>query len=259
VTKDPAFLFYPDNFIGGTALMTDEQAGIYIKALCAQFLNGHFTDEQLERVCKKDSEVKSKFIKDEKGLWYNERLEHEKKKRTSFSESQTAKINKRWDNNTGVIPGNYRGNTQVDTKAHTQTIPSISISNSISNTNSITKKTIQPDKPVDPRLKSFTDIFNSVWNFNREGKAAYTQAAFSQLKTLLVRQPEITGAQFEAATKACVSDSFHSKNFSLIYVSTHFETLLNLKKAADNAKAIGNPSRFVGEFERNAEAKYAGM
>ena len=31
--KDPAFLFYPNDFIVGTLMMTDEEVGIYIRLL----------------------------------------------------------------------------------------------------------------------------------------------------------------------------------------------------------------------------------
>lgn len=89
MAKDPAFLFYTDNFQSGTQFFTDEQVGKYIRLLCAQHLHGHLSEKQVLMICKtKDEEVMSKFIKDAEGKYYNERLEMEVLKRKNFSESR---------------------------------------------------------------------------------------------------------------------------------------------------------------------------
>lgn len=129
--KHPAFSFYPDNFLGGTLLMTNEQVGIYIRALCTQALNGPLTDEQLESASEGHAEVKAKFIKNEKNLWYNERLEFEKNRSEAFSKSQTERINKRWNKEYPGIKKTYPGITPVSKTYPGNTlspvIPSVSL------------------------------------------------------------------------------------------------------------------------------------
>ena len=89
MAKDPAFLFYPNDFTSGTRFMTDEQVGKYIRLLCAQFDCGHLSEKDMIMICKSyDIDIFSKFIKDSDGKFYNERLENEKFKRTKFCESR---------------------------------------------------------------------------------------------------------------------------------------------------------------------------
>lgn len=85
MAKDPAFLFYPGDFNTGTQFFTDEQVGKYMRLLMAQHQHGHLTENQVIIICKSyDKDVMSKFKKDDKGLWYNERLESEVIKRKNF-------------------------------------------------------------------------------------------------------------------------------------------------------------------------------
>ena len=46
MAKDPAFLFYPSDFLTGTMFMTDEQVGKYIRLLCAQHQKGHLCEKR---------------------------------------------------------------------------------------------------------------------------------------------------------------------------------------------------------------------
>ena len=87
--KDPAFLFYSNDFLTGTFLMTDEQIGRYIKLLCLQHQKGHLKEKDMLNICKEyDEDIFSKFIQDEQGNYYNKRLEEEAEKRNKFVESR---------------------------------------------------------------------------------------------------------------------------------------------------------------------------
>lgn len=87
--KDPAFLFYPNDWLGGTIGMTFEEKGAYMELLMMQFNRGHMTEHMIGQVVGQNwSTLKSKFIQDENGLWYNVRLEEEKNKRQSYTESR---------------------------------------------------------------------------------------------------------------------------------------------------------------------------
>ena len=89
MAKDPAFLFYPNDYIGGTMGMTFEEKGAYMELLMMQFNRGHMTTHMIgQTVGQLWVNIQDKFIQDEKGLWYNERLEQEKEKRKTFTESR---------------------------------------------------------------------------------------------------------------------------------------------------------------------------
>ena len=80
--KDPAFLFYSQDFLTGTYLMNYEQRGKYITLLCLQHQKGHLTTEQMSQILEDtDHEVSGKFIQDEEGKWFNPRADREKLKR----------------------------------------------------------------------------------------------------------------------------------------------------------------------------------
>jgi uncharacterized protein YdaU (DUF1376 family) len=93
MAKDPAFLFYPNDYIGGTMGMTFEEKGAYIELLMLQFNRGHMDSHMIAHcIGQLWLRIKSKFIQDENGLWYNERLDIEKTKRKAFSESRRNNI-----------------------------------------------------------------------------------------------------------------------------------------------------------------------
>ena len=87
--KDPAFLFYSNDFLSGTILMSNEEVGKYIRLLCLQHQRGHLKEKDMLNICNTYNEdIFSKFKKDEEGNYYNERLEYETNKRKAYSESR---------------------------------------------------------------------------------------------------------------------------------------------------------------------------
>lgn len=89
--KDPAFLFYSQDFFMGTYGMTDAQVGQYIRLMCLQHTKGHLSEDVMAGAMggELDAAVMSKFKIDENGLYYNERLEEEVSKRKRYSESRS--------------------------------------------------------------------------------------------------------------------------------------------------------------------------
>lgn len=83
--KDPAFLFYSESFLIGTMFMSDEEIGQYIKLMCIQHQKGHLPTSLIE---KSSPVVQDKFIQDDAGMWFNERLEYEIKRRAKYTESR---------------------------------------------------------------------------------------------------------------------------------------------------------------------------
>lgn len=91
MAKDPAVLFYYSDFLTGTAFMTDDELGKYIKILCHQADKGKLTKQQVLSICKASvipNNIQEKLLTDENGLMYNKRMLEEKEKRVKFSESR---------------------------------------------------------------------------------------------------------------------------------------------------------------------------
>lgn len=89
MSKDPAFLFYTQDFYTGTVFFTDEQVGKYIRLLCLQHQTGHLEEKHMINICKTyDFDIFSKFKRDSEGKYYNERLDSEINRRTKYSNSR---------------------------------------------------------------------------------------------------------------------------------------------------------------------------
>lgn len=89
MAKDPAFLFYPNDWIGGTMGMTFEEKGAYVELLMLQFNRGHMTKHMIaQAVGQLWVKIEDKFRMDTDGLYYNARLDLEKEKRKNYSKSR---------------------------------------------------------------------------------------------------------------------------------------------------------------------------
>lgn len=89
--KDPAFLFYPGDWVGGTLLLNRAQKGAYMDILIAQFNNGPLTLEEIKTLLGADfghwNSLSKKFSFMD-GRYTNERLEIEKNKRSAYTSSR---------------------------------------------------------------------------------------------------------------------------------------------------------------------------
>ena len=89
MAKDPAFLFYPNDYIGGTMGWSFEEKGAYMEILMMQFNRGHMTEHMIGHIVGQLwDKLKDKFEVDDKGLYFNVRLEEEKTKRQRFTNSR---------------------------------------------------------------------------------------------------------------------------------------------------------------------------
>ena len=87
MSKDPAFLMYSSDFLTGVTDLTMEERGQFITLLCLQHQKGHLTKKVMQLQCHgiPTADVLAKFRIDENGLYYNERVEEERKKRAAHS------------------------------------------------------------------------------------------------------------------------------------------------------------------------------
>lgn len=110
--KDPAFLFYASDFLGGVSDLTMEERGQYITLLCLQQQKGHLSRKVIGLCLGFDwdnasPDLRKKFIEDEDGLFFNPRLESELAKRQKFVEKQR---------NNGVRGGRPKNPNETQTK-----------------------------------------------------------------------------------------------------------------------------------------------
>lgn len=94
MAKDPAFLFYPGDYISGTMHLDFECKGAYIDLLMLQFQKDHMTLHMIKQVLghKFDhiwSLINDKFIEKD-GFFYNDRLRREKENRINFCKSRSS-------------------------------------------------------------------------------------------------------------------------------------------------------------------------
>lgn len=89
--KDPAFLFYYQDWLVGTYFLNRREKGAYMDLLCYQADKGVLTLQTIKEILNGDFEcwqkLKEKFI-EEGGIFYNKRLRFEKEKRDKFNDSR---------------------------------------------------------------------------------------------------------------------------------------------------------------------------
>lgn len=145
MAKDPAFLFYSQDFFTGVSTMNFDDRGKYITILCLMHQQGRMSEESISFLVGSISvNLKSKFRIDEKGLWYNERLETETEKRNKFTESRR---------NNGLLGG--RGKKK--TKAIAKPI-GIHKDNLMENVNEIENKDLNINNGVVHEIQKFVSV-----------------------------------------------------------------------------------------------------
>jgi uncharacterized protein YdaU (DUF1376 family) len=113
--KRPAFQFYPADFLVGTAMMSAEEVGCYIRLLCYQWdSNGLPNDDaQLARLggCHGNAValIRHKFGMCQDGLLRNARLEEVRQEQEQYREKQRENAKKRWVGNATAMPPHDSG------------------------------------------------------------------------------------------------------------------------------------------------------
>ena len=94
MARDPAVLWYFNDWQGGTITLSRHLKGCYMDLLHAQFNSGHLSIEEIKTVLGSDfgqswPTLQKKFVRDEStGLYYNARLIFEAEKRKSYGSSR---------------------------------------------------------------------------------------------------------------------------------------------------------------------------
>jgi len=93
MSKDPAFLFYYQDFLVGTDHMTNEEVGAYIRCLCHQAHKGAIAKLHLDKICKKQkiaNSIYEKFVSDGNGNLKNKKLDEVLEQRQAYIKHQAA-------------------------------------------------------------------------------------------------------------------------------------------------------------------------
>jgi len=106
MSKDPAFLFYYQDFLVGTDHMTNEAVGAYARCLCYQAHKGFVSVDHMRSICKKQKTMDAildKFESDGTGNLFNNKLKEIQNARDAYlkhqSESGKKGAKKRWQDN----------------------------------------------------------------------------------------------------------------------------------------------------------------
>lgn len=114
MAKDPAFLFYYQDFLVGTDDFKNEEVGAYIRCLCIQAAKGGISANHMIKICESPDVhnlIKKKFIwYPEEGVFRNERLSEEVEKRKRFCESRGK--NKKGKKHVKIISKSYENHME---------------------------------------------------------------------------------------------------------------------------------------------------
>ncbi len=120
--KDPAFLFYPGDFLMGVSDLTMEERGQLITLLSMHHQKGRLSKKSIDvAVPNVSKDVLAKFSIDQKGLYYNKRLEEEADKRRKHCQKQSHNAKKGWEKRKSQ--NQIKGRTRKDAMACATAMP----------------------------------------------------------------------------------------------------------------------------------------
>ena len=252
--RSPWFAFYPDDWIGGTRIMSLAGRGAYLDLLAYQFTAGLIPKDD-RTICRIigafpeeweaiKGEVLPKFEETEDGF-VNRRLEKEAAERAEIRSKRVEAINKRWNKqDTKEIQDGYKSIDLVDTSPTTSPTTSPS-DNSIVNSygiNSCPSPMDVGEKSDGPKKKrnrpTEPDGFAEFWNAVpiKIGKGA-ARKAWARATKATPAADIMAGLESyrsgEAKRQACQGHE---------YRPLHPATWLNQERWSDEAPAAASPT-----------------
>lgn len=247
MAKDPAFLFYPGDWLGGTMTFSRSHKGAYMDLLMVQFNNGHMSLSDVEMVLGNDFgsmwelKLKAKFKQDSAGLFYNQKLEDEVIKRKNFSESRRKNLNhKKGHMEPHMENENENENKDVNGKEN--------------------KKSVEKKKQkVHPEFSNCMEVYFNFMKTQTGASPRIGPADGRALKEIINYLEKFPGAQsgeksisqlFEYILVNIKKwDAFHQKGIKLLQINSNLENIINRLKN-------GNPSNskdyFTGRLSRES-------
>lgn len=249
--RDPAFLFYPGDWLGGTMTFSRSHKGAYMDLLMVQFNNGHMSLQDIETVLGGDfqtmweSKLKAKFLQDESGLFYNQKLEYEINKRKNFTDSRKKNLSNKTphmeshtdkrmenENENGNKDKNKKGNEK---KVHPEFQKCMGVYSDF-----IKLQTGAPPKisPVDG--KSVKDIISYLEKFpNAENGSKTVSELFEYILQNFVKW-----------------DKFHKTQIKLPQISSNLINIVNTLKNGQATNTISEQK--FGRFSTGDSSEFLG-
>lgn len=116
VMSSPAFQFYPADFLVGTADMSAEEVGGYMRLLCYQWTKGGLPNDDgklsMMAGCDRNAmaSIRHKFGIGVDGKLRNERMEQVRAEQDAYRARQAENASKRWKKNGSAMPPQCDGN-----------------------------------------------------------------------------------------------------------------------------------------------------
>jgi uncharacterized protein YdaU (DUF1376 family) len=250
MAKDPAFLFYPNDWLGGTMYLSRHQKGCYMDLLIAQFNNGPLSLETIKTVLGQDQAnwtvLSSKFKKDSNGNFFNERLATEIEKRKKFSKSRRDNVNKRYNPtyvdtsvehmNLHMENGNRNENRNDFEKSEKLLIPDMQKTW----IKKFPKYFLEKEKDFPALLKISSNV------------AKLVGASDNPLSQTIEEKNQIKHRWGEIVDFISSEDFF--KNYSISQVDRHFQSILQKEKNGN--KYSGSIKAAKGKFEITGTGGY---
>jgi uncharacterized protein YdaU (DUF1376 family) len=259
--KDPAFLFYPNDYMGGTLGMTLEEKGAYMELLILQFNKGHFTIEQAKKLLNGSFErlwevLKEKFTEDETRGFFNERLEEEKNKRKNFNTKQKEKGSK------GGRPKKNPNETQSKPVGYENNNPNLTLLEDENENRIETKDFEKSEKLLPAMIKTFKNEIPDY--FVDEKKDMEPLLKISGYIAKIYKLPENILAQTtEDKNEICrrwgdlakfISTEDFFKNYSISQIEKHFQSIHS--KQTNGNKYSGSAKAGKGKYEITGTGGY---
>lgn len=208
MAKDPAVLFYPNDFIASTALWDDAEVGVYIRLLSYQHINGGITPSDYEKLCYGYERVREKFNQHEDGLYYNDRMLKESLKRQRYVDSRIANGEKGGRPKTIRLSENEPNENHMDNHMDMHMGNHMGNRNRYSNSNNISNRDINIpsiDNSDSNSSNKYLDRFTEFWQIypKKTGKEA-AKREFLRIKP----SQELTDRMIEKIKELCQSDQW---------------------------------------------------
>jgi hypothetical protein len=175
MARDPAFLFYPDDWAGGTKTFMKPQKSDYLDLLCIQHAHGYITRDDIIDICGSyDEKIARKFsIEFEPGHFQNERLRDEMVKRSKYSESRRRNRLAGFGNQKIDFGDQDKSSYDNHVLSHDEHMGNGNGNGNINNikekvsgkkSNSKSKKPKPEPRPIDVVYPWDSDLFAEAWN-----------------------------------------------------------------------------------------------
>jgi len=174
MAKDPAFLFYPSDFLTGVSDLTMEERGQYITLLCLQHQKDILSEKTIRLTVGSVSvDVLKKFTKDDDGNYFNERLNIEISKRAVFVDSRRSNGQKGGRPKENKKPLGYPDGNPDD-------IPNVLPKNNLSINENINRNIIDNKEEIE--IFNFSEILKIYSNKTYESQSQAIKDKFTKIE-----------------------------------------------------------------------------